>query len=252
MAHPDPLSLFTGLFADINARLISIPRYMDKGDPMVVQWDEGIRKLNSTQPALGALARALWSTIHGDIDVFEMAIADARRAGALQEHILELQTIGYSNLGYASKALSAFQRLIDVRNSNITAGIHVGVACGGFHHIEMAAVQAERAKLDLSPIKSLPNWRIVAAALANQHVSDEVCAKIMDLAGEVMRPRRLFWMDTAPGIIANGIDQPVGVRMRVAVSPDEATLMELELADLVIERGWQHLPFFVTFVGVNR
>jgi len=186
------------------------------------------------------------------VNGLEEAIAKARKADAEVAQILTTQAVCYANLGFASKALSAFRRVVDIQNMNVTVGIHTGVACGAFQRIEELANQAELAKMDLSGIKNLPKWRAAAAAMSHQGVTDDEYARVVDLAGEVIRSRKLLWQDKAPGVVANGLDCPVVLTMRVDVTPTEAAQMSLEFADKMIDADLHLMPLLVAFVGTAQ
>ncbi len=251
MTAPQPQSIVSSIIDEINVALVESNGYLAIDSQDIVAWDSALRKVEKTQPELSALTRALWCVLLGDVVGMEGAIADARKAGAYSEHVLEVQTVGYTNLGYGTKGLAAFRRIVDIRNLNIASGIRAGVACAAFSRIEALAVQAENARLDLSMLQALPDWRRAALAIAHQGMTDDECARIVDIAGEVLRSRSLFWLDRAPGVISNGIDHPVILNMRVATTPEDASAMTLEVVDKLCAAELQGSSFLISFTGVK-
>ena len=252
MTAPQAKSIASDLDVEINDATKAAPRHLSPTDARVIEWDERLRKLEGAIPELGALLRAQWYALQGDVVGMEGAIATARKVGALPEHVLIVQTVSYSNLGFGTKGLNAYRRAIDIKNFNVTMGIQSGVACGAFQRINELVDQARKTQLDLSPLVHLDRFARAKAAIEHQGATDDDCARVVDLAGEVLRAKSLFWLDLAPEILAHGLDDPVVLLMRVDTTASEASQMSLDLVDKLIDSGMAQSPFLVSFVGTRQ
>ena len=89
----------------------------------------------------------------------------------------------------------------------------------------------------------------VADRLESLGVDDQICASISDLAGEVLWDERLFWLDRQPK--ASIYDDCVRLDFSVDVSAKKAAELSWTLGGKVIDRNMDHIPFFISFRGVE-
>ena len=91
----------------------------------------------------------------------------------------------------------------------------------------------------------------VSSMLSKNGVDDDVCAKVVDVAGEVLRKHRLFWTGPQQTLFVDGQTDAVLMRFNVDVSFEQAASLNLEAIDLLIERDLDTCPFKIDFVGAH-
>ena len=246
-----PQKVASLIVQEVNEYITIAERHMLEDDPKYLDWLNRIEAMNVPELAgLRAYTYALVASVRGDVYDFERSIADARRGDVERSDILVLQLIGYANLSYATKASSAFQQHVDIKNGNLQGHLNIGACIGSFQRVSELMVQAKRANLDLR-WGAIEEWARASAILADRNCSDEECAKLLDVVGEVLRPRSLFWLDAHPKVLPDEEQGTVLLRFRVAVSPDEAATMSGEYVQKLVEAGLDDSPLMVNFVGVK-
>lgn len=241
------------VWSEINEYLAVMQRHITMDDERYIDWQA--RSTRIGEPALAgarALCRALIAHMAGDAYGFEAEIGESRIAGAPQQLIFESQLIGYSNLTFGTKALDVFRRIVDIKYLNIQRFIQVGAAIGAFQRIEELVAQATKAKLELASLAALPAWRTAARILQGRNFTDEQCAKVVDVAGEVLRDRELFWLGLQPKVVPDEGQGVVLLRYRVATSPASAAEMTGQMVAKLIDAGLDDAPLLITFVGVQH
>lgn len=236
----------------MNERMVSIESHLSSTGEEYLSWMARLQAAKEQSEAAYWNCYAFLGHMAGSVFEFEEGIVNARKAGAHPPTIHETQMIAYSNLSYATKAQSAFRRFVDIRNLNIGAYIGLGSTIGAFQRIDELVTQAAAAKLDLSSLSTLPSWLNAARVLRDRNVSDEQCAKLVDMAGEVLRDTKLFWLDLKPSVMADEGQGTVLVRYRVAASPADASAMNGRFVDSLIDAGLDEVPFLITFVGTKQ
>ncbi len=110
--------------------------------------------------------------------------------------------------------------------------------------------QAKRGNAEL-PVKNLALGRSVADLLAQSNVTDEICAQIIDVAGEVMRKHKLFWLGDMANFVLDRESSSVLMRFNIDVTYQGASSMTSEAVGLLIERNLDTVPFMIDFVGTH-
>jgi hypothetical protein len=248
-----PLEVANAVWSEINAYIAVMQEHLTTTDERYLDWHSRTEQLAAPDLAgARALCRALLEHLTGNAHDFELAVRDARIANALQQKIYETQLIGYSNLTFATKALGVFRRTVDIKNLNIQRFIEVGVTIGSFQRIDELVTQAASAKLDLASLSRLPAWLKASQILRARNFSDEQCAKVVDVAGEVLRDSALFWLDTHPKVVPDEGQGLVLLRYRVATSPADAAAMTGRMVEKLIDAGLDEAPLMITFVGAQH
>lgn len=249
MIAPMPATIAYAVLEEINAHLVAARRFLEPSDPLYMGWLDKVERLPEEFAGARALVMASAAQVVGDVHRLEHFIAIARRADAPRQAILETQLVGYANLAYASKANGAFRQAVDIRNGNISSFIHIGLSIGALQRMQELIDQARRANISLEGVSALRGFEGAAEILRAQSFSDEDCAKVIDAAGEVLRARSLFWLDSAPQVIADEGQALVLLRYRIDVTPIEAANACGELVEKLIARGLDTAPLVLTFVG---
>ncbi|VWX63203.1 conserved hypothetical protein [Burkholderiales bacterium 8X] len=252
MSAPEPLPLGAVLSTEMNRRMGAMDHHLRSDDPQIIQWLDQMPKVRAASPALEALCQANIYHMMGDTARFEEWIAVARRNDAPWDAVFETQVVGYANLSYATKGYEVFRRLVDIARLNVGRLIGLGVSLGAFQRIEELATQAANAKIDLSGIKLLPEWIRAAQILRDRSLSDEDCAKVVDVAGSLLREHQLFWTESSPRLLLSEAAGEVVLRFRVDLTPDEASVLTGVLVDRLVSEGLDVSPLLVNFVGTKH
>lgn len=113
-----------------------------------------------------------------------------------------------------------------------------GLICGAFKQTRLFLSEARKMQLDLSAFRV--DQVEAASRMADLNgLSDEVAGQILDVAGEVLRERHLFWLNPFPDleiVDVPGELQSIFMTFRVDASSDEAFEMNMRVAELLAER----------------
>ena len=251
MAAAQPQTIADSIDQRLQSRVIAMTRYIEEDDFQLNQMRREIEKLRSVDSAQASLLVARVLHTHGDIEGMDGQLRNARQLKLAEQRVAYEEYLCCANLSLASRALGAFRQAVDVKFQNIEQNIRNVMAFGGFQTAAVLNNQAELAKITLLMDSPLASILSASKTLAPLGVTDEMCASVVDAAGEVLRGRKLFWSGTSPDMIVNEQDSSVGLWMRVDTTPQEATEMSLEAIDKLIERDLDRLPFYVTFVGTR-
>ncbi|KTT17967.1 hypothetical protein NS331_16555 [Pseudacidovorax intermedius] len=103
--------------------------------------------------------------------------------------------------------------------------------------------------IDLSAIDQIEDVKMMAHKAFEFGIPDSEYARVLDLAGEMLRQRRLFWLDRSPRLLFDEEMDCHWVQFRIAVSPEDAADMTGELISLLVEADLDRLPINVSFYG---
>lgn len=251
MTALQPQELCDALLNEISKHTVISTHYLTPTDPVYLGWLDKAETLRGLHlEGARAFVMAHIAPVAGNVYLMESSIGDARRHGIENSLIHAAQMFGYTNLAYATKARGAFVQAVDISKSNLSELIHIGVCIGSILRVDELIEQATNARLDLG-WPNAPAWKRAAAILKEVCFSDELGAKIIDIVGEVLRPRSLFWLDMHPRVMPDEEQGTVLVRYRVSVTPYEAAKMNGEVVEKLVHAGLDKAPLLVNFVGVN-
>lgn len=233
----------------MNARMLNMSKFIDENDFQMLRWEDEIKQLQKADAACAFSCRALLAHMRGDIDAMEQHMSTAERLKYPQESSGMARLCAYSNLGFATKALDYFRVYVDIKYGNLCESVVTGCCIGAFQQVGTVMNQARAAKLELPHANQMATMGQAALVLQRMGVTDDQCAKVVDAAGEVLRSRKLFWVDLYPMITVNEDSGTVAMRMNVATTAAVATAMTLETADKLISANLDQLPFYVHFIG---
>lgn len=211
-----------------------------------------IEKLRGANRYEADMLFAKLAHLDGDIPAMRSALqnAHANRSSAVFD-VRKQKTIFCANLLLATDALKEALSVCKQKGEHIDADFPQAVATiGGFQGVAALATRI----LDMNfQLKDYPNVSTIlqAAEVLRRHdVTDEQCASVIDLAGDVMRGRHLLWRNRGPDFYVSPQEDYVKIDYRIDVSATEAALMSFEMADMLIEEDLAGLPFYVDFLGV--
>ena len=113
-----------------------------------------------------------------------------------------------------------------------------------------ASVFAQAADIPLRP-EDVELARKGVAVFERNHASDASVRRMIDVAGEVLREHRLFWLDEEPLIRTYSDDEGAGLlyQLYVGVSAEEAARMTDEVIVRLIEREIEVPGLSIAFIS---
>jgi hypothetical protein len=195
MSAAQPATIAESLGNELKAWLLAATTYCGENDFQFKRWAREVEKLLRVDAMAGSVLKAQLFQCTGDVDQSMYwsnnlrKLGDGRKASRLDSVLL-------SNCGHFSKAaelvdllnpaervaefpvlflIGAFDELLEAHNAHLDAEIPE------FHHAAQIAV---RCRMTLQTL----------------HISQEHLRKVLDLAGEVLRERRMFFVGQAPVI----------------------------------------------------
>lgn len=249
MTAPVPKKTASVIYDEIMSVILVLGRYLEADDPRVLRWNDELTKAMPAGRAIAFLTMADVAHVMGDMELFERMISRAETQGANEAEVRARRQSIYNNLGYASEGLKLIQGLYSIRAQNIGSGLPRAVSTGGFSLARDLLEQARLAKLDLSHVDQINEITQIAEASRNLGLPDEEFARVLDIAGGIMRERRLLWLDRAPRFSFDDEMGCPGIRYRLEVTPEEAAEIDFEFINKLITADLDRVPFTVGFVG---
>jgi hypothetical protein len=250
MTSIQPQTITSEIKDRIQPRILNMSKFGAFSEFEKLSLNREIEKLSKADRGAADLWRAILVHTDGDFDGALRHIENAKklRHTKLSIDIAELSIC--CNLLYSTRALSIFSSLVSLENGNLSSHLHMALSTGAFQ-LSKDLVQKAGNAVDLSGVALLSEILEAADFLKTQNVTDEICAQILDIAGEVMRANKLFWMNLNPDIYVNVDEGFLKLDLRVDVTPAQASKMTLEMIKMLIERELYDIPFTVDFLGVK-
>lgn len=250
MPAPRPATIANQIGDEISLILLSGGRLLSKEDPkLLALWDQ-CEKLQAVDVVNASGLKADLCQLAGDMDGVRYWANNAARNGARFLAQVTLQA-ACANLGFVREAAKAFAELMTVKDGQINNTIVHGLNCGSFAAIVEAAGALERAGGVLGRKDVLMRANQARAALEALGVPEEQLQAVMEQAGEIMRQRRLLWLNESPDVITSETAAApfVALNYRIDVTPGEAASMTWELAERLSELGLMPPSVTVGFIG---
>lgn len=186
----------------------------------------------------------------GDLDGAEYWAQNVIKNGSEIDGIETLCTAN-ANLGYVSRASVHFENLLRVQNGRVNASLALTIACGSFAAASTAAQRLLKAggrveREDIIMIADASRNALDSLGVPEGHLR-----AMMDQAGELLRSRRLLWLNESPQVLSskNGDAPFVALNYRLDVSPAEAAEMTWELAERLVSLDLMPNSVTVAFIG---
>lgn len=249
-----PLSLQQDLTQRANELLRNVKRL---GDIPVFE----LRRLMSDLDRLAAVDRVtaddIRSTLYllsGQDDAAEACIRNIERLGS--PGIAAFRRLVHSiNLLKSAESRESISKCFDVGFPSLVNVIESGMSVGAFSLVNSLIDQAQQRNLVIvDAVAQIAKTRLGAAVLNKLSITDEQIGKVIDVAGDMLRSRKLVWLNDMPDIrISGDISATPGVLMayRVDVSPSEAADMTCELVERQIAQDIDLQGFSVCFIGTD-
>lgn len=232
------------------------PTYLEPEDPRIMTWTDELSKQIQANKDRGNAFAGL-AAVHmtmGDMEGADRYLERAFTAGGTLEGVASHRARIYQNLGYFSKAVETARDVPWGSAGMGGMGLSIFGGSGGFH--EMANLLREASTESVSEDKILAELGEVHAVAAwadrNASIPSARIEAVVDLAGAMLREHSLFWLDVSPTLqFDEEMDCP-GIRFFVALSPEDATRLNFQLIEQVIDRGLDSVPVTVGFIGVGQ
>lgn len=233
MAYAAPQPDSERVFAEINAVLTRVTHYVSADS-----WD--IRRLCKLADQLGKANEIEGANALGTI--WQMTGDREKAVGYIDYAIANSDDPAFyscskisilANLGYFSEALSAFRDCSAPEKGRMTHAWEYGYICAAFRCMKSHLPKANKMKFDLGGLDTDTAVR-AANVLEAATVTDEDVARILDVAGSVLRARKLFFVGEGLRMNvreADDSDPLIDITFDVAVSSKEVHAMYQEFVD---------------------
>ena len=232
-----PATIADDLFADIRKLIEPGNRYFTPDSREIRELLARADKLQKANAFDAFIARSSLYTMCGDR---ENALAQIKKAEALgfNRHAVAARCIALANLGYFSEAQEFYSSAADPTGGFFGKYGRMAVNCGALAAYERMLRVAEKMQLEVDTVLT----RKILDALeifAQVGITDADLGRYLDVAGEIMREQRLFYVGTSPEFFVwtkDEADQFVHFTYRVPVEAGTAERLDTELITRFVDR----------------
>ncbi|UVH54695.1 hypothetical protein NWF24_17770 [Variovorax paradoxus] len=249
MSNPLHAKIADAVHQEIVQVLTPLGHFLAADDPQIVAWMDALEKALPAGRASAFLRMADVMHLTGNIDQVDRFITRAETNGIDPWLGRSHRAAMYQNLGLFSRAQSEARLVFSVQYQNVGMGLPHAVGNGGFGFARELLEQARVAQIPLDQVDQLDEIERIADGTRDLGVPDEAFARVLDIAGDLMRERGLLWLDRAPRFSFDEEMGCPGIRYRLEVTPEEAAEMDAEFIDRVVAADLDRLPLTVGFVG---
>lgn len=240
----------------IRGRILPAASYLARDDFESRLIDRECSQLLAVAPYYGHLAYGLASSMWGDETGVRYHFDRARELGTQdfgQADFLHAQSIG--NLGFFLEAFDFFSRSFYPESGYFTNRVGFVPVVGAFNTLKSRIEEAERMNIQLPDSFPAEAARKAAELLESYGTSDADVAAVLDIAGTVLRNRRLFFLGNTAGWSV--VDHPslhaVQFLYQVDQTPEQVAEMNFEFAERLAQRdGPIPESVVVSFMGTRQ
>jgi len=211
--------------------------------------------LMKVDPIQGHLATAMALQLSGDEQGVRRHFANARRLTPDPDgQIAHLWAQATANLGLFSESHRALAESLTAQSGFFPYRAGLAVTVGAFHLLFERLHEALSKNIAMLYGLPLEKAYQALAALDREPASDEDVAAMLDVAGEVLRDRKMFYLDHGPRwkVLTEAGIHMVHFVFRVQGDPEKVADMNYELAMRTAERIDRiALTFHVSFTGAG-
>ncbi|WP_157687276.1 hypothetical protein [Burkholderia lata] len=242
-----PQTLFVDLSKEMSATF-ERGHLIPKDSELALSLGDRIDKLSEAMATDAAKLRGFLHVMCGDLDGAIAVLAGSGLAPSRRDFEI---FAALTNLGYASRGLELYSVVGSPTTGSFTKCLPGGIALGAFRAIGRFLTQAETmhlSNMDGVPVEML---RTAERILENAGTDDAAVARVLDVAGHVVREYGLVHTGTVQLDAFDSTDC-VKLRYRFAISPDQAAWLYNEFLDRLFD---ENVPvpsaFVVSFEGQN-
>lgn len=234
----------------LKAFILAIERTQSASDFEFRSLERDLTALMNADAVSAYLMRAELAQTVGDEEGAKGFFANARKLGAGSRADLG-EAVSSANRGYFSVAAELLERVPEDDLVGDESLLRTCVTTGAFERHLIGISALERAKLENKLGDRTVIARRAQKVLKELKVSKGHVQAVLDVAGEIMRERDLWWLGIQPEITVINEDDHKSVfyQFAVATSPSLAAAMTLDFVDLLLGRGVDPEPVSVCFVG---
>lgn len=230
-----PKTIGEELLDQLWAEVLSATNFADPSSFQVRSYVRRIDALARADAVEASIARAVLDHFIGDI---EGAVHWVRNAGRLQPGLATAKIVGTfcANLSYFSRA-AALAHQVDTRDAD-SPFVRSSCTAGAYSQVERLAAGIEIA--DEETLHSVHQARSAIVVLTKLQIPEERVQAVLDVAGEVLRENRLFFVGSDPIIHASADDiegPSLLCQLEVNVDAERAMDMTDEVIDRLVARG---------------
>jgi hypothetical protein len=238
---------------EIRELLMASSRYLDRNDFAVRLLLKKCAELTKVDAALGHVTTALAHQLYGDAEGMEYHFLNAKRLKPDQDGQFDhFWAQACANLGRFSKAQALLKQTLLPELGFFTYRALLAPPIGAFHLLLEHFDGALRMNVQLPDDFPIDAVRHATTLLDRDGTSDSDVAAMLDLMGEVLRDRQLFFLGYGPkwDVIEHPDLQMVHFLFQVDATPTEVADMNFDLATRIADR-LEHIPegFHVSFTG---
>lgn len=236
MTRAMPQTIAHGLRERLGEFLAKQTRYADVESFDIKWFLREAAKLANADACSGSVAKAEIYHVCGDFKQALYWLENAERFRP-EWQIDRARLIVHANLGFFSQAARWFREVAEPESVIFQPLFSLGLTVCSFDHMIAGASTAEGAQMELDK-SALRVAEKGAAVLARNGVTESDLLSVVDVAGEVLRRHRLFWLDENPVIRSYSDDEGAGLlyQLKVGVSSSEAASLTDEVIELLIDR----------------
>lgn len=247
MPTPQLKTIASDLKARIDAVLFGSATYLDPNGLPFRSLEREAHKLIGVDAVDGWLHLGMVHQLAGQIDEVARCTANLRKLRPGFWLIEDLEIVAYANVGLYSKSAAALAR--QPYDDFAVAGYHdLAVLVGALEWLRKGSEGMRLAEPD-----GAKDWLELAErirmTLHRNGISEQHLQAVLDVAGEVLRSRRLFHANTGPVVRCSG--DAVLYQIRVGVPADEAARLTLEVIDRMIDQDLDAPGLYFSFISAT-
>jgi hypothetical protein len=243
MPQVAPLTKYNQIIGSINERLRTGNSVTASDEFWFNSLKRDAEKLLKVDAAQGHIALAALMQLKWDEEKALHHIKCANAANpSLETRIQEVALM--SNFGRFSYGLALLDDIVDPRNGVFAANYLAAMSCGAFHRLAVNQRKAVEMNIDLSglPISAIDKATNILSAAG---VSDEKTAQALDVAGEILRDRKQFWIGESVEVEVDdtpGHQPTVFFTFLVNTTPETASSMTFDLYKRLLKADPDYSP----------
>lgn len=196
-------------------------------------------KILKANPAFGHLVIGFVKHVTGDLESVRRHMDNAIRLGSAEQTTKEVALSCFINLGAFTEAKQFFAECATPQQGRFTYNYDKGICCGAFRQLIDFEEYAMKMHLDLEAIPLHEKCIEAVHVLDKTGSTDDEISSLLDIAGEVMRRKNLFFIGERPDLYVID-DQRTGhcvhLTFSIAESPEVVSELMFELAEAAANR----------------
>lgn len=233
MSYRRPATIANDLNDRISDFTTNLNSYMDVNSLEAKRLVLDAKKLIQANAAEGHLALAQIYHLCGDVDSMRHHFDNASKLSNNLE-FYGVRSACESNLGFMSEAQRFFAKVAEPTRGFLPKCFEIAIGCGAFSLLNDYIDKAEIMGIQF-PDSIAVDAKRIAKVLAEAEISDIYVANLLDIAGDIMRARKISFAGSSSTMITveNGNDPYVVYGFTIRLPGDCVAEMSEELADRI-------------------